>query len=405
MRKKYLKAVSFSLIFALCFSLSTAAAHTVSSECDISDIAVAVTAPADETGEGPAFSVNAKSAVLIEVYTGTVLFDQNSDEKLPPASITKIMSLLLIMEAIDSGKISLSDTVSASEHASSMGGSQIWLEVGETMTVDELLKAAVIASANDATVALGEKISGSEEEFVRQMNKRAKELGMNDTEFKNCTGLDAEGHLTTAHDIALMSAELIKHDLIKKYSTVWMDTLRNGESELVNTNKLVRFYSGTTGLKTGTTSNAGYCLSATAERDNTSLVAVIMSAPSSNDRFANAKKLLDYGFANYKYICVSPEKKEYPAIVKDANEPTVNLVPSGNLSLLFKKGNSQEITQEPQIDENITAPVKKGQKLGKIIVSSDNVQLGSIDLICSENLDKISLKTVLSWFLKGLFTP
>lgn len=405
MRKKYLKAVSFSLIFALCFSLSTAAAHTVSSECDISDIAVAVTAPADETDEGPAFSVNAKSAVLMEVYTGTVLFDQNSDEKLPPASITKIMSLLLIMEAIDSGKISLSDTVSASEHASSMGGSQIWLEVGETMTVDELLKAAVIASANDATVALGEKISGSEEEFVRQMNKRAKELGMNDTEFKNCTGLDAEGHLTTAHDIALMSAELIKHDLIKKYSTVWMDTLRDGESELVNTNKLVRFYSGTTGLKTGTTSNAGYCLSATAERDNTSLVAVIMSAPSSNDRFANAKKLLDYGFANYKYICVSPEKKEYPAIVKDANEPTVNLVPSGNLSLLFKKGNSQEITQEPQIDENITAPVKKGQKLGKIIVSSDNVQLGSIDLICSENLDKISLKTVLSWFLKGLFTP
>lgn len=405
MRKKYLKAVSFSLVFALCFSLSTAAAHTVSSECDISDIAVAVTAPADETGEGPAFSVNAKSAVLMEVYTGTVLFDQNSDEKLPPASITKIMSLLLIMEAIDSGKISLSDTVSASEHASSMGGSQIWLEVGETMTVDELLKAAVIASANDATVALGEKISGSEEEFVRQMNKRAKELGMNDTEFKNCTGLDAEGHLTTAHDIALMSAELIKHDLIKKYSTVWMDTLRDGESELVNTNKLVRFYSGTTGLKTGTTSNAGYCLSATAERDNTSLVAVIMSAPSSNDRFANAKKLLDYGFANYKYICVSPEKKEYPAIVKDANEPTVNLVPSGNLSLLFKKGNSQEITQEPQIDENITAPVKKGQKLGKIIVSSDNVQLGSIDLICSENLDKISLKTVLSWFLKGLFTP
>lgn len=405
MRKKYLKAVSFSLVFALCFSLSTAAAHTVSSECDISDIAVAVTAPADEADEGPAFSVNAKSAVLMEVYTGTVLFDQNSDEKLPPASITKIMSLLLIMEAIDSGKISLSDTVSASEHASSMGGSQIWLEVGETMTVDELLKAAVIASANDATVALGEKISGSEEEFVRQMNKRAKELGMNDTEFKNCTGLDAEGHLTTAHDIALMSAELIKHDLIKKYSTVWMDTLRDGESELVNTNKLVRFYSGTTGLKTGTTSNAGYCLSATAERDNTSLVAVIMGAPSSNDRFANAKKLLDYGFANYKYICVNPEKKEYPAIVKDANEPTVNLVPSGSLSLLFKKGNSQEITQEPQIDENITAPVKKGQKLGKIIVSSDNVQLGSIDLICSEDLDKISLKTVLSWFLKGLFTP
>ena len=405
MRKKYLKAVSFSLVFALCFSLSTAAAHTVSSECDISDIAVAVTAPADETDEEPAFSVNAKSAVLMEVYTGTVLFDQNSDEKLPPASITKIMSLLLIMEAVDSGKISLSDTVTASEHASSMGGSQIWLEVGETMTVDELLKAAVIASANDATVALGEKISGSEEEFVRQMNKRAKELGMNDTEFKNCTGLDAEGHLTTAHDIALMSAELIKHDLIKKYSTVWMDTLRDGESELVNTNKLVRFYSGTTGLKTGTTSNAGYCLSATAERDNTSLVAVIMSAPSSNDRFANAKKLLDYGFANYKYICVSPEKKEYPALVKAANEPTVNLVTSGSLSLLFKKGNSQEITQEPQIDENITAPVKKGQKLGKIIISSDNVQLGSIDLICSKDLDKISLKTVLSWFLKGLFTP
>ena len=353
----------------------------------------------------PNLTISAKSAILIERSTGTVIFEHDADKQMPPASITKIMTLLLVFEAMDEGKFTMETEISASEHACSMGGSQIWLEPGEVFTVNELLKAAAISSANDACVALGEAVSGSEEAFVELMNARAAELGMKNTVFKNCTGLDAEGHLTTAYDVAVMSSALIKHDLIKKYSTVWMDTLRDGESELVNTNKLVRFYSGTTGLKTGTTSNAGYCLSATAERDNTSLVAVIMGAPSSNDRFANAKKLLDHGFANYNYICVKPEKKVYAAIVKDAEEPTVNLVPSGNLSLLFKKGSSQEITQEPQIDENITAPVKKGQKLGKIIISSDNVQLGSIDLICSENLDKISLKTVLSWFLKGLFTP
>ncbi|MBR6741803.1 MAG: D-alanyl-D-alanine carboxypeptidase, partial [Clostridia bacterium] len=282
----------------MCFSV-TASAKTVSSECDISDINVPFKSTSTKAEIGTKLDIKAKSAILLEPYTGKILYEQNSDEKLAPASITKIMPLLLVMEALKRGDISLETAVYASEHACSMGGSQIWLEPGEGMTVDELLKATVIASANDACVVLGELLAGSEEGFVALMNKRAKELGMNNTNFVNCTGLDADEHYTTAHDVAIMSAELIKHPLIKKYSTVWMDSLRNGESELVNTNKLVRFYKGTTGLKTGTTSKAGYCLSATAMRDGMELVAVVLSGESSDLRFSGAKKLLDYGFANY----------------------------------------------------------------------------------------------------------
>ncbi|MBQ2266574.1 MAG: D-alanyl-D-alanine carboxypeptidase, partial [Clostridia bacterium] len=250
----------------------------------------------------------------MEPHTLTVLYESNCDEKLSPASITKIMSLLLVMEALDRGDITLETVVTASEHACSMGGSQIWLEPNETMTVHELLKATVIASANDACVALGELISGSEEGFVALMNARAKELGCNNTNFINCTGLDAEGHLTSAYDVAIMSSELIKHPLIKDYSTVWMDSLRNGESELVNTNKLVRFYKGATGLKTGTTSTAGYCLSATAQRDGMELVAVVMSGDTSNDRFNGAKKLLDYGFANYSFFEIEADLGDVTSI-------------------------------------------------------------------------------------------
>ncbi|MBQ2135263.1 MAG: D-alanyl-D-alanine carboxypeptidase, partial [Clostridia bacterium] len=271
----------------------------IASECDISDIDVPLEASSNNAVIGQKLDIKAKSVILMEVNTGKILYEDNADEALPPASITKIMSLLLVMEAIDRGDFDLQTVISASEHACSMGGSQIWLEPGESMEVDSLLKAAVIASANDATVALGEAVAGSEEGFVALMNERAKELGMINTNFVNCTGLDAEGHLTSAHDVAIMSCELIKHDLIKDYSTVWMDTLRNGESELVNTNKLVRFYEGTTGLKTGTTSTAGYCLSATAQRNGMELAAVVMGGDTSNDRFGGAKKLLDYGFANY----------------------------------------------------------------------------------------------------------
>ena len=265
-------------------------------------------------------------------------YEENADEKLPPASITKIMSLLLVMEAIDAGHLSLDTKISASEHACSMGGSQIWLEPGEGMTVDDLLKATVIASANDATVALGEAVAGSEEAFVALMNERAKALGMSGTVFKNATGLDAEGHVSTAHDVAIMSAELIKFPLIKKYSTVWMDTLRDGASELVNTNKLVRFYEGTTGLKTGTTSGAGYCLSATAQRDGMELVAVIMSGDTSADRFEGAKKLLNYGFANFCYTTVTADLGGATAIkVEKGAERQVKIEPEGKFGALLKK--------------------------------------------------------------------
>ena len=251
-------------------------AVTVSSECSVEDINEPLEASAPSAAIGQKLDIKAKSVILMEPVTGKVLYEDNQDEKTPPASITKIMSLLLVMEAIDRKDISLETVVTASEHASSMGGSQIWLKPGETMTVNDLLKAAVIASANDACVALGELIAGSEEGFVAMMNRRAKELGMTSTNFVNCTGLDADGHLTTAYDVALMSSELIKHPLIKDYSTVWMDSLRDGKSELVNTNKLVRFYEGTTGLKTGTTATAKYCLSATAQRNGLELVAVVM---------------------------------------------------------------------------------------------------------------------------------
>ena len=240
----------FTVFICLSFCISVGvSAATISSECDISDISIPIDNKLTDTTFGKPLDIKAKSAILMEVNTGQILYEQNVDEKLPPASITKIMSLLLVMEAIDCGKLSTEDVITASEHACSMGGSQIWLEPGETLTVDDLLKAAVIASANDATVALGEAVAGSEEGFVAMMNARAKELGMNNTHFKNATGLDAEGHTSSAHDVAIMSAQLIKPDLIKNYSTVWMDTLRDGESELVNTNKLVRFYEGTTGLK------------------------------------------------------------------------------------------------------------------------------------------------------------
>ncbi len=399
---KFLRGL-FCIICAVCL-LQTTAVATVSSECDISDIAIPIDNTVTDSAIGQTLEINAKSAILLEPYTGTILYEMNADEVLPPASITKIMSLLLIMEAIDRGNMALEDVVNTSEHAASMGGSQIWLEPNEGMTVDELLKATVIASANDATVALGEAIAGSEEGFVAMMNERAKQLGMNNTTFINCTGLDAEGHLTTAHDVAVMSAELIKHPLIKNYSTVWMDSLRNGESELVNTNKLVRFYKGTTGLKTGTTSSAGYCLSATAERDGMELVAVIMNGASSNDRFNGAKKLLDYGFANYNFKKITPEIKtplEIP--VKNGTEKAVKATADGNLNLLLKKSDSADITQSINMPEVLTAPVKKGDVIGSVDIFSGENSLGSIDITASESVAELSFPTVLWWILSGLF--
>ncbi|MBP3626750.1 MAG: D-alanyl-D-alanine carboxypeptidase [Clostridia bacterium] len=376
----------------------------IASECDISDIDVPLEASSNNAVIGQKLDIKAKSVILMEVNTGKILYEDNADEALAPASITKIMSLLLVMEAIDRGDFDLQTVISASEHACSMGGSQIWLEPGESMEVDSLLKAAVIASANDATVALGEAVAGSEEGFVALMNERAKELGMTNTNFVNCTGLDAEGHLTSAHDVAIMSCELIKHDLIKDYSTVWMDTLRNGESELVNTNKLVRFYEGTTGLKTGTTSTAGYCLSATAQRNGMELAAVVMGGDTSNDRFNGAKKLLDYGFANYTFSKVDANlDKDIVVEIDKGTEKELTLDAKGTVNLLMKKNEAKEITRKTLLNEGITAPIKKGDVLGEVEIYVGEEKMGGIPLTASKDIDKISFLTTMGWILKSLF--
>ncbi len=357
-----------------------------------------------ETG-ADTLDIDARSAILLCAQTGEILYKNNADEVLPPASITKIMSLLLVMEALERGDIEIDTVVTASAHAASMGGSQIWLREGESMTVDELLRATVIASANDATVALAEAVSGSEETFVAEMNERAARLHMNNTVFENATGLDSEGHHSTAHDVALMSAELIRHEKIKDYSTVWMDSLRDGKSELVNTNRLVRFYKGTTGLKTGTTSGAKYCLSATAERDGLSLVAVIMGGNSSSARFEGAKKLLDFGFSNYKFEQIKPQiEKGLAAEVLKGESSRVPLYAEGSFSLLLKKKSNGEIKQETKIFENIKAPVKKGQTLGEISFIRGDETLGTVELKAESEVKKTSFLSALRWLVFGLFT-
>ena len=399
---KFLKAfLSLILTFSLfCVSVSAA---TVSSECDLSDINVPIDTTVNNAAIGQTLDIKAKSVILMEPHTLTVLYESNCDEKLSPASITKIMSLLLVMEALDRGDITLETVVTASEHACSMGGSQIWLEPNETMTVHELLKATVIASANDACVALGELISGSEEGFVALMNARAKELGCNNTNFINCTGLDAEGHLTSAYDVAIMSSELIKHPLIKDYSTVWMDSLRNGESELVNTNKLVRFYKGATGLKTGTTSTAGYCLSATAQRDGMELVAVVMSGDTSNDRFNGAKKLLDYGFANYSFFEIEADLGDVNKVsVKKGVSKDVKIKADGKLSLLLPKSEAKQITQKLNLKSNVTAPVKKGQVVGNVDIYVGDKSVGSIKVVSDAQVKRLNLWITFKHIASGL---
>ena len=399
---KKIKIISVLLCCALLCSVTPLKAATISSECDISDIAVPIDSTVTDAAVGTKLDIKAKSAILMEVNTGKILYEMNADEKLPPASITKIMSLLLVMEAISAGKMSVEDVVAASEHACSMGGSQIWLEPGEAMTVDELLKAAVIASANDATVALGEAVAGSEEGFVAMMNSRAAELGMTNTKFANATGLDAEGHISSAHDVAIMSKELIKHDLIKKYSTVWMDSLRDGESELVNTNKLVRFYEGTTGLKTGTTSGAGYCLSATAERNGLSLVAVIMSGDTSADRFNGAKKLLDYGFANYEYASITPRLEVNEVLVKNGVAPKIKIAAKENFGALLKKSEASTVAQQINLKQNLTAPIKKDEPIGTVDFYLNDEMIGQVEVIAADSVGKKTFLTAFLWILHGL---
>jgi D-alanyl-D-alanine carboxypeptidase (penicillin-binding protein 5/6) len=349
--------------------------------------------------------INAKAAILMEQNTGTVLYEQNADEQMPPASITKIMSLLLVCEAIDAGKISLDTAVTCSEHAASMGGSQIWLEPGETMTVDELLKAAAVGSANDATCALGEAIAGSEEGFVAMMNARAAELGMSNTHFVNCTGLDADGHLTTARDIAAMSRELIKHDLIKSYTTIWMDTLRGGQTQLVNTNKLVRFYDGATGLKTGTTDKAGHCLSATATKGNLNLISVVLGSDSGNNRFIAARKLLDYGFANWGYATVEIAPEELaPLKVVGGSAPQITLSTTGRGSYLVSKGSESKLEKHIDLPESIEAPVNAGDTVGRITITLGGETLGEMNIIAAEDVPEMTLWIAFGRLLNALLT-
>lgn len=321
----------------------------------------------DSSNSDP-LNLESESAVLIEQATGQVLYEHNMHEKLRPASVTKVMSILLIMEALDSGQISLTDQVPCSENASSMGGSQIWLDPRETLTVDDMLKAICVASANDCVVAMAEYIAGSEEAFVQRMNDKAKELGMNDTTFKNCHGLDEDGHLTSSYDIALMSRELLaKHPQVTKYTTIWTESLRDGKSEITNTNKLIKTYKGATGLKTGSTGLALYNLSASATRDNLSLIAVIMKAPSTKVRFAEAAKLLDYGFNNFTYKEFAKKGDLVQTIpINKGTKSSLDLILESDCGILIGKGKDSQVEQIINIDENISAPIKAGQKLGEI---------------------------------------
>jgi len=399
------KLLAFSLCFLLLFGTSVSAEKTVSTEYYTDDIAANFESD-DAVAVSSTPEVSAPCAILMEKETGKVLYEKNPHEKKAPASITKVMSLLLFMEAIDRKELSLNDKVTASTHASSMGGSQIWLKENEVMTVDELLKAVVIASANDATVALAEAVAGSEEAFVGMMNDRAKELRMNNTHFENCSGLDAEGHITTAYDIAIMSCELIKHVLIKDYSTVWMDSLRNGESELVNTNKLVRFYEGATGLKTGTTSEAGFCVSATAEKNGMELCAVILGAENNDGRFSSAKALLNYGFANYEIAQISVDKKELsPIKVKMGVNETLPIKASGKAVFLLKKGEKEKLTTEIRLPESVEAPVAENQKIGSAHILLDGKKQGEIDIVASVSCEKLNFYYALKRLLSALFTP
>jgi len=339
----------------------------------------------------------------MEKHTGTILYEQAAHEKLEPASVTKIMTMLLVMEAIDSGRLSTDTPVSVSAHACSMGGSQIYLKEGEQMTVGELLKSVAVASANDAAVALAEHLAGSEETFVAQMNQRAAELGMSNTTFLNCTGLPATRHVTTAYDIALMSRELLHHDNIKEYTTIWLDSVRNGTFQLANTNKLIRFYDGATGLKTGFTNPAMFCLSATAQRDGMELIAVVLHAETSDKRFATARSLLDFGFANYCLTEVHPDRALPPIDVLLGEQENVQPILSEPCQLLVGRNDLEKITTSIQLTDKVEAPVEQGQILGSMTVYLDGVEQQSIPIVADTAVNRLRFGGIFKQFLAQLF--
>lgn len=379
------KVISMILVLALAFSprlyASDGGDYSIDEETDENAVYTSI------SGELPA-----KTALLMEQTTGTVLFDKNSHEELPMASITKIMTMLLVMEALEKNECSMDDMVTTSAYASSMGGSQIWLKENEQMTLHDLLKACAIGSANDAAMALAEHIAGSEEQFVEMMNSKANALGMKNTHFANPTGLDAENHYSSAYDIALMSRELMKHSTITEFSSVWMDSLREGKTQLVNTNKLVRFYDGCTGLKTGTTDGAGSCVSVTATRDGFSLIAVTMGCATSKERFESARKLLDDGFANYSLYYPSLDMTLPPIAVKSGVKEMVDIEPQGDKGgVVILKSQFEKITTETELTQELEAPVAKGEQVGTIIVKADDKVITKIPLLTKEEIEKMTI--------------
>ena len=346
--------------------------------------------------------ISAPSAILMDANSGKILFEKNAHEQRACASITKVMTLTLVMEAVDNGKIHMDDVVTASAHAASMGGSDIWLEEGEQMTVDDMIKATAVASANDAAVALAEFVSGSEDDFVAAMNEKAVALGMEDTTFKNCNGLDEEGHITSAYDVALMSRELMRHEKIFDYTNIWLDTLRGGETQIVNTNKLLKTYDGITGLKTGTTGDAGSCISATAERGGLSLIGVVLGADSGKDRFRDAAALLDYGFANFETRELSLDDALEPIGVEGGMQDAVALSCDDSAYLTVPKGDGEGVDQLIELPESIPAPVREGDVVGSVRFTLKGEELASFDVIADEAVEEKSFGSIMRLLLSAM---
>ena len=380
-----IKKLSLALIIAIIFTA-------------IPVFSVDVNAVTEET-------ITAPSAVLMETSSGKILFEKNPHEQRPCASITKVMTMLLVCEAIDNGKLSLDDTITASAHAASMGGSDIWLEEGETMRADDMIKATVVASANDAAVALAEHLCGSEEVFVEKMNEKASQLGMKDTVFKNCNGLDEDGHITSAYDVAVMSRELMKHEMIFDYTSIWLDNLRDGKTQIVNTNKLLKTYNGITGLKTGTTNDAGCCMSASATRGDMSLVAVVLGCNSGKERFSDAAALLDYGFANFSVTQLkAPEDLPKTIKVENGMQGNIGIGCDVNASIVLDKNSSSKIVSKIDLPESIEAPVVSGQKLGTVTYSLDGNAVKSFEITALQDAEKISFASVFSVLLNSIIS-
>lgn len=350
-------------------------------------------------------TITAPSAVLMETSSGKILFEKNPHEQRPCASITKVMTMLLVCEAIDSGKLSLDDTITASAHAASMGGSDIWLEEGETMSANDMIKATVVASANDAAVALAEHLCGSEEVFVQKMNEKANQLGMKDTVFKNCNGLDEDGHITSAYDVAVMSRELMKHEMIFDYTSIWLDNLRDGKTQIVNTNKLLKTYKGITGLKTGTTNDAGCCMAASATRGDMSLVAVVLGCNSGKERFSDSAALLDYGFANFSVTQLkAPDDLPKTIKVENGMQKNIGIGCDINSSIVLDKNSGSKIVSKIDLPESIEAPVASGQKLGTVTYSLDGKAVKSFEITALQHAEQISFASVFSVLLNSIIS-